>query len=401
MAQKPGGLGKGLSSLIPSKKYADYQQHGGLPRFNSDDDYPTNKKEETKSGQFGGSSQASQASQPINQSTSKKQFDDTEGIARQELSSGDVSEDQKRDERQKEDYPSQERADFKPIAGVHQTELDKEAHQHQQHDEEILEKLVVVEVPVDSIVPNPHQPRREFNHEKLQELAQSIKEHGIIQPLVVSFSEEGQHELIAGERRLRAAREAGLRQVPVVLKDVDEQKKVEWALIENVQREDLNPMEEAWAYHKMQDIFSFSQAEVASRVGKSRSAVANTMRLLDLPKKVQRILSEGDITEGHARAILSLEGEEKRLSLLDLIVREGLTVREAEKRAESLKRPSQLRKKPEVNLETQEKEEELSSILGSRVRIKKKSRGGGQVVIECYSKNSLEEILDKLERINA
>jgi ParB family chromosome partitioning protein len=125
------------------------------------------------------------------------------------------------------------------------------------------------------------------------------------------------------------------------------------------------------------------------------------MRLLALPERVQKALSEGDVTEGHARAILSLEGEEKQLALLDLIVREGLTVREAEKRAESLRRPSQLRKKPEADLETQEKEEELSSILGSRVRIKKKSRGGGQVVIECYSKDNLEGILDKLGRINA
>src|SRR5512140_2396006 len=187
-------------------------------------------------------------------------------------------------------------------------------------------------VPVDQITPNPRQPRSGFSQESLQELADSIKEHGVLQPLIVTQDEPGsaQYILVAGERRWRAAQLAGLQMVPVLLRQVTEQMRLELALIENVQREDLTPLETAEAFQNLSQEFGLSHAEIAQRVGKSRTAVTNTIRLLKLPEAVRASLAQGQITEGHARALLGLESPSSQLAALHIILQRDLTVRQTE-----------------------------------------------------------------------
>ena len=253
----------------------------------------------------------------------------------------------------------------------------------------------IMEVPLDSISPNPHQPRDDFNEEGLQELANSIKEHGVLQPLVVSRKESGDYELIAGERRLEAAKIVGLEKVPVIVKKVNEQNKAELALIENIQRYDLNPIEEARAYKKLQDTFAMTQEEVALRAGKSRSAVSNALRLLNLPMEIQKALMTGIITEGHARSILSVSNAEKQRALFDLIVREGLTVRQVEDKVRDVAPGANKPKKRHADPNLIENERRLSEALGTKVHIRK-SKTGGQIVIDYYSDEEFNSLLSNL-----
>ncbi|MDQ7029406.1 MAG: ParB/RepB/Spo0J family partition protein [Ardenticatenia bacterium] len=196
------------------------------------------------------------------------------------------------------------------------------------------EKGGIREVPIQHILPNPHQPRQRLSEAELEELAASIRTHGLLQPLIVTRMEEGavgeRYQLIAGERRWRAAKRAGLATVPVVIREATEQQMLEWALIENVQRADLNPLEEAWAYRQLAEMFGMSHSQIAKRVGKSRVAVTNMLRLLKLPEAVQRLVLEGELTEGHARALLALEDEEEMVRAAEAIRRRGLNVRQAE-----------------------------------------------------------------------
>ncbi|MCL4387109.1 MAG: ParB/RepB/Spo0J family partition protein [Patescibacteria group bacterium] len=241
------------------------------------------------------------------------------------------------------------------------------------------------------IKPNPHQPRREFKDEDLRDLANSIKVHGIIQPLVVT--KEGEDFiLIAGERRLKAAEIAGLKEVPVIFRETKDIEKLEIALIENIQRADLNPLEEATAYKKLLDAFSLTQEEVARKVGKARSTVANTMRLLSLPVEVKRGLREGKITEGHARAILALPTLEQQLALYNSIISGSLNVRQAEARVK--KGPITMLKE-EDNLEIKSLIQKLSEFFGTKVTIQRKG-AGGKIQIEYYSDEELERIYKKL-----
>src|SRR5471030_664225 len=196
------------------------------------------------------------------------------------------------------------------------------------------------ELPVADIVPNSRQPRTLFNEEALEELAASIREYGILQPLIVRPIAEGKHELIAGERRLRAAKLAGLKTVPVLVRSAGNQSSLELALIENLQREDINALESARAYRKLIDEFGLTQEQVAERVGKSRTVIANTVRLLRLPRRITEGLERGIITEGHARALLSFESEAQQLAVYDQILERGMTVRDVENVAKP-KAPSQ------------------------------------------------------------
>lgn len=251
----------------------------------------------------------------------------------------------------------------------------------------------ILEVEVEKIIPNPHQPRLSFNEEKLAELANSIKNHGIIQPLVVS-RDGGRYEIIAGERRFQAAKLAGLQKVPVILRDAEEKEKLELALIENIQRHDLNCVEEARAYKKLYGEYQMSQEEVADKVGKSRSAVANKMRLLNLPIEIQRALTEEKITEGHAKAILAVSNPEKQRALFELILKNNLTVRQIEDKTKEISVRSHKRI-VNIDPEIKDLENKLMEILGTRVKVTK-SGGGGKIIVEYYSKEELDNILNKI-----
>lgn len=254
----------------------------------------------------------------------------------------------------------------------------------------------VTEVSLNDIRPNPYQPRKEFAPEAIEELAASIKEHGIIQPLIVRKSIKG-HELVAGERRLRAAKEAGLQKVPVVVKQYTDQQLMEIALIENLQRENLNPIEEAEAYDRLIGHYDYTQDELAKKIGKSRPYVANILRLLQLPEKIRAMLGAGKLSMGHARALLPVEDEALQLQLANDIAKKDLSVRQVEELVKALNVSRETKKKrPEKKEKTLvQMEEKLRSYLGTSVRINKGSKKG-KIEIEFYSSDDLQRILDML-----
>ncbi|MDB4939961.1 MAG: spo0J [Candidatus Doudnabacteria bacterium] len=253
---------------------------------------------------------------------------------------------------------------------------------------------IVQEVAIEDIVANPYQPRKTFVQEHLQELADSIREHGLIQPMVVNQTANG-YELVVGERRFRASQLAGLKKVPVIIKSgMHDQTKLEIALIENVQRQDLNPIEEALAYDKLMKMFGLTQEKVAQKVGKSRPAVANTVRLLNLPAEIQRGIIDSKISEGHARAVLGLAGIERQLALYKMILDQSLNVRQVEAKVrELMARPRMEAAGPDPR--TLAIENELRSKLGTKVKIEKKGRGG-KIMIEFFSEEELDELMDKI-----
>lgn len=255
-------------------------------------------------------------------------------------------------------------------------------------------KTLVLEVSVDEIVENPRQPRHHFSPADLEDLISSIKEHGILQPLIVTRTQSG-FELIAGERRLRASRALGLKTVPVIVREADEQTKLELALIENIQRQDLNAFEEAIAYKALVDEFNLTQDEVGKRVGKSRSNVANTLRLLDLAEVMLIALREGKISKSHARTLLAESDLIKREELFEAMLGGGVSVREAEARVGVTPRSTSTKgaSRKDPNLLAHEKR--LREILGTKVDIKE-SGGKGSVAISFYSRDELIDLLDRL-----
>ncbi|HJN84972.1 MAG TPA: ParB/RepB/Spo0J family partition protein [Patescibacteria group bacterium] len=254
----------------------------------------------------------------------------------------------------------------------------------------------VLEVSVDAIETNPRQPRTHFSPSHLEDLIASIKEYGIIQPLVVTQSDNG-YQLIAGERRLRASKALGLETVPVVIRTATDQEKLVLALVENIQRHDLNPVEEARSYKALIDQFDLTQEDCAKKLGKSRSSIANTIRLLDLNDEMLEALSEGEITRSHARALLAQADPMLRNQMFLQMLSGDMTVREAEKLSTTKKKkPVKLAKDP--NIEAQERS--LESIFGTKVRIEKKANDTGQVVLEFYSSDEYYTILDLLGTIS-
>ena len=251
----------------------------------------------------------------------------------------------------------------------------------------------VQDAPLEAITPNPHQPRGSISTQDVQELADSIREHGIIQPLIVTRKAGGGYQLIAGERRWRAARLAGLQRVPVIVKDVAPQQMLELALVENVQRADLNPLEEALAYKQLIEEFGLSQGDVAQRVGKSRPAVANTLRLLLASPAVQAAVMEGTITEGHARALLGLPSQEDQDAVLRVVIQQAMNVRQVEALVQQFARPP--KPKPAPLPEVQALEESFEASLGTRVRLKA-GRKGGRVVIYYYSDEEFQALYERL-----
>ncbi len=261
-------------------------------------------------------------------------------------------------------------------------------------DTENAEKLVFF-LQINKIRPNADQPRKKFNREKLEELAASIKEHGILQPLVVRPENNG-YTIIAGERRWRAATMAGLKEVPVIVKDLPAKDVMELALIENVQREDLNAIEEAEAYGALMEHFNLTQGEIGIRIGKSRAAITNTMRLLNLPDKVRQEVLDDNISSGHARALLSLEDQKQMEALCEEIIDKKLSVRETEKKVKLLKNPPKEEKaKPEKNPYITAVEDGLKQKFATKVKISGK-KDKGKIELEYYSTEDLNRILDLL-----
>lgn len=258
----------------------------------------------------------------------------------------------------------------------------------------------VLEIPLGNIVPNPHQPRLHFDSEKLAELAKSIKEHGILQPLVVTQVDNQNYELIAGERRFQAAKSLGLKTVPVLVREADEQLKLELAIIENVQRHNLNPIEEAKAYARLVNEFSLSQEAVAEKMCKKRSTIANTLRLLHLPIEIQRAVAEGRISEGHAKALLAIENKEKQRAVFELILKEELTVRETESRVRGISVKGHVRNTKALAPEIAEASTELMNRFGTKVKIIPSSQKGeqrGKIIFEYFSEEELSGLLGKLK----
>lgn len=250
-------------------------------------------------------------------------------------------------------------------------------------------------IPVGDIVANPQQPRRIFNEEELVELTSSIKEHGVLQPLIVTEKRDGTFELIAGERRLRASRRAGLATVPALVRTTTEHEKLELAIIENVQRVDLSPIDEAFSYKRLYDEFGLTMDQVATRVGKSRPHVSNMIRLLDLPEEAMDALGQGKITMGKARALLSLATEAEQISVLHSMLGEGMTTRQVEA---AVQQKTNRGPKPKA-ADVQYLESELRSVLGTKVTIAKHGEKG-TIVIDFYSNEELENLVARLRRLN-
>ncbi len=252
----------------------------------------------------------------------------------------------------------------------------------------------IEEIDITKIVPNPYQPRKVFQPEALKELAESIKVHGVIQPIVVTETPTG-YELVVGERRFRASQLAGLIKVPaIVKKTLGDQTKLEVALIENIQRQELNPIEEAQAYERLIKTFNLTQEQVAKKVGKSRPAITNTLRLLNLPAEIQRAVIEGKITEGHARAILGLSDIEKMLLMYQQVVEQGMNVRQVEAKVRELSLKRQMdAAAPDPKLMAIETE--LRGKLGTQVKIQRQGRGG-RITIEFFSDEELADIIARM-----
>ena len=268
--------------------------------------------------------------------------------------------------------------------------------------EKIVEKPVEMKMKITEVEPNREQPRKNFDEDALLELAESIKQFGVLQPLLVQKKDD-YYEIIAGERRWRAAKLAGLKEVPVIIKDFSDQEVVEIALIENIQREDLNAIEEAVAYKRLMEEFHLKQDEIAERVSKSRTAVTNAMRLLKLDERVQEMLIQDRLTGGHARALLSLEDGEKQYQLALKTVENHLSVREVERLVKELLKPKKAKKKadPERDMEVFFKnvEEKLKGVMGTKVSINRKDKNKGRIEIEYYSPAELERLIELLESL--
>ena len=263
---------------------------------------------------------------------------------------------------------------------------------------------IVLHVPVDNIRPNPHQPRKEFNEDRLKELADSIDAHGLIQPITVRYIGEKRFELISGERRLRAAKLAGLEEIPSYIREVNDDDIISYALIENIQREDLNPIEVAMGYQRLVEEAGYTQAEVAERVGKNRSTVTNMLRLLNLPAFIQAGLRDQKISMGHARALLSIDDEDDQEKIYKKIIDKGYSVRKTEKVIRKLNEDQENKSK---STDTSDKESaflkeisnRLRSTLSTKVNIKSK-KNGGEIRIEYYSDEELDRLLDLFESIS-
>ena len=265
--------------------------------------------------------------------------------------------------------------------------------------EKIVEKPVDVKLGINQIEPNREQPRKKFDEESLEELADSIRQFGVLQPLIVQERKD-YYEIIAGERRWRAAKLAGLKELPVIIKKMSDQEIVEISLIENIQRENLNPIEEAAAYKRLLTEFHLKQEEVAERVAKSRTAVTNSMRLLKLDERVQQMVIDGMLTTGHARALLAIEDPELQFQAASRVYNERLSVREVEKMVKNIGKEKPVKNQEDFQQKAvfQDLEEKMKTALGTKVSINRKDEKKGKIEIEYYSMEELERLMEILIR---
>lgn len=266
--------------------------------------------------------------------------------------------------------------------------------------EKVVEKKVETMVKLSQIEPNRSQPRKKFDEDSLMELADSIKQFGLIQPIVVQKRDD-YYEIIAGERRWRASKMAGIKEVPVIIKDYNDEEIVEIALIENIQREELNPIEEAAAYKRLLKEFNLKQDEIAEKVSKSRVAITNSMRLLKLPEEIQQMVIDEQLSGGHARTLISVEDKELQLKLAEQIFDEKLSVREAERLVRLATSPKEPKKEVKYDDEFVYKklESDMKEIIGSNVSINRKNKTKGKIEIEYYSNEELERIVEMMHKM--
>lgn len=258
-------------------------------------------------------------------------------------------------------------------------------------------------IKVSLIEPNREQPRKEFDKEQMEELASSIRQYGVLQPIMVQKKGD-MYEIIAGERRWRAAKMAGLKEIPAIIREYDKQKKMEISLIENVQRADLNPIEEAAAYRQLIDEFGLKQEEIAERVAKNRATITNSLRLLKLDPRVQELLIQGKLSSGHARALLAIEDSQQQYATAELIIKNELSVREVEKLVKTLLKPKKekmQKDEKDISFVFRDLEERMKSIMGTKVLIHRKDKNKGRIEIEYYSESELERIVELIESIQS
>jgi len=264
-----------------------------------------------------------------------------------------------------------------------------------ENEEEV--KNSVIEIKITDIEPNENQPRRVFDDESLADLSESIKEHGVVQPIIVRKVENG-YQIIAGERRWKASRLAGKKTIPAIVKDYSNLEVMEIALIENLQREDLNAIEEAFGYKSLIEEYNLTQEEISKQIGKSRSAIANSLRLLLLPQKIKDMITGGKISQGHARALLAIDNEKKQLEIAEKIIDQQLNVRQIEKLAKDTKQKEKVEAPPDkYKIEINQLEEDLKESLGTKVKIYHKNNKG-RIEIEYYSNEDLDRIVSLLEK---
>lgn len=260
----------------------------------------------------------------------------------------------------------------------------------------------IVSMRISKIEPNKDQSRKTFDEEALNELAESIKQYGIIQPIVVCKKND-YYEIIAGERRFRAAKKAGLKEVPVIVREYEEKERAEVSLIENIQRENLNPIEEAAAYKQLIDDYNLTQENLASRLSKSRTAIANTMRLLKLPEEVQQMVIEGKLSGGHARAIVAVNTPEEQIKVANRVIEGGLNVRQTEELVKEIchpAKPKQTNKKNQKASEFKDIEKRMEEVFGTKVRINHKQKGNGSIEISYFSESELDRLYILINGIN-
>ena len=278
-------------------------------------------------------------------------------------------------------------------------EPEKSSDPEQEKQSEIVKSEVTVKL--SSIIANEKQPRKNFNEEELSQLTESVKQYGVLQPLLVKKEGE-KYRIIAGERRYRAAKEAGLKEIPVVVRDYTSQQAAEVSIIENVQRADLNPMEEAMAYQMLIDDYGLKQEDIAGKVSKNRTTITNALRLLKLSEKVRQMVAEGSLSAGHARTLVSVEDEETQYALAKEVVEKQLSVRETERLVKQAGRKKSERKskvEPDYSIFFREYEDKMKEILGTKVHINRRDKNKGRIEIDYYSQNELERIMELLGKI--
>lgn len=399
---KRGGLGRGLDALIPAGGSSRVSRTGDSEKVSAE------KKSKSGSGKKGA---GKDAAKPEKQKKSKKPAVEKAAAAEEPVLNEEQGQDLYDAEQEKapevisaEDRQAEQEKKIKESAKS--VESEPETAEEAGPDSaapsgDMSPEGEVIRMRLSLVEPNRDQPRKYFNDEKIDELADSVKQFGIIQPLLVQKKDD-YYEIIAGERRWRAARKAGLKEIPVIIKNFSSQEAVEISLIENIQREDLNPIEEAKAYDRLVREYGMNQEEVANRVSKSRSAVTNSMRLLKLDEELQKLVETAELSEGHARALLGAPAGEMQKKLAEQVLKEKLSVRQTEKLVRDIMNPAVKKKRrTDVRAEAmlQELSENLKTALGTKVNIRQSGKNKGKIEIEYYSEDELDRLYELLRSV--